>query len=162
MPERWRKLLRFVPAAVWYAVIFGFSAQTGQSSGALSDGMAHGLLERFWPAFFLRAEEEGAALFELLTVCLRKSAHMAVYFVLAGLLLWALRDAAGPGRRGAWTALLCAVLAGLDEFHQTFVPGRSGQVRDVLIDLAGAGCLLLLWALWRRLTRRRGKSGETG
>ena len=32
-----------------------------------------------------------------------------------------------------------------DEYHQTFVPGRSGDIFDVLIDWAGAG-----WALWAR------------
>jgi VanZ family protein len=34
-----------------------------------------------------------------------------------------------------------------DEFHQTFVPGRSGAPRDVAIDLIGitAGLLLLSW-----------------
>jgi len=129
---------------MWYAVIFCFSAQTGQSSGALSDRLAYRLLQLVWPDFFLQTEAQCAAILSTITFCLRKAAHMTVYFILAALLLWAVRRWPSPRRLSAWVILLCAVLAGLDEFHQTFVPGRCGQFRDVLIDLAGVGCFLLL------------------
>lgn len=148
-------LCPFLPAAVWYAVIFRFSAQTGNSSSALSDGLLNRLLEQFWPAFFLRSEAERTAIAEFLIFLLRKGAHMGVYFVLAGLLLWAVRRWPSPRRRVLTVLPLCAALAGLDEFHQTFVPGRNGQFRDVLIDLSGAVLLLLLWAVLRRLRARR-------
>ena len=45
------------------------------------------------------------------------------------------------------TAFVCALLAGLDEYHQTMVPGRSGELRDVLVDLCGAGIALSFLAL---------------
>lgn len=39
---------------------------------------------------------------------------------------------------------LFAVLYGItDEFHQTFVPTRTGQPRDVLIDLIGIICVMI-------------------
>ena len=138
-------LLSFLPAAIWYTVIFQFSAQTGHRSSALSDGLAYRLMARFWPAFFLQAEAEGAAILETVTFFLRKGAHMAVYFILAGLLLWALRRWPGTWRRAAVVLLLCGALAGLAELPQTFVPGRNGQFRDVLIDLTGSVLLLLPW-----------------
>ena len=34
--------------------------------------------------------------------------------------------------------LIAAGYAATDEFHQLFVPGRSGQISDVLLDSAGA------------------------
>ena len=34
--------------------------------------------------------------------------------------------------------LICVIYAISDEIHQLFVPGRAGQVRDVLIDSAGS------------------------
>jgi VanZ family protein len=36
------------------------------------------------------------------------------------------------------TFIFCVLLAILDEIHQIFVPGRSAEVRDVLIDTLGA------------------------
>jgi VanZ family protein len=52
--------------------------------------------------------------------------------------------------RAAVLAVLCAMLvATLDEFHQAFVPGRTGVFRDVVLDTMGAVfaqfCLLLYW-----------------
>lgn len=68
---------------------------------------------------------------------LRKSAHIFEYFVLTLLLYRAI--ARNINKK---TAILMAVLASLlyavsDEYHQTFVFGRSGDPVDVLIDSAG-------------------------
>lgn len=55
---------------------------------------------------------------------------------------------------GPWLIAVC--YAATDETHQLFVPGRSGQVRDVLIDSVGAAIGVLLATLAaRRLARRR-------
>ena len=35
------------------------------------------------------------------------------------------------------SALFCLVYAISDEIHKLFVPGRSGEIRDVLIDFTG-------------------------
>jgi len=79
--------------------------------------------------------------------------HLAAYGLLAGLLWWALR---GSGvRYPATAALLLAVLYGAsDEFHQSFVPGRTMTVSDLLVDLIGASLVLLLLS-WRHARRLR-------
>ena len=43
---------------------------------------------------------------------------------------------------------IAALYAVTDEFHQLFVPGRSGQFSDVVLDSAGALAGLLYWH-WR-------------
>lgn len=45
-----------------------------------------------------------------------------------------------------------ALVASLDEFHQTFLPGRTGVPSDVLLDTSGACalCLAIWFARWRR------------
>jgi VanZ family protein len=52
-------------------------------------------------------------------------------------------------------SLLCtlAVSSG-DEFHQSFLPSRTGLPQDVLLDMAGAAIFMLAFHLWL-LTRRR-------
>ena len=81
---------------------------------------------------------------------LDKVAHFLYFsgggFVLTGLLL---RHGWSRGtRRLVWVSVLAmAVLGGLDEWHQTFTPGRSGNdPGDWLADVAGglAGTLLAL------------------
>jgi len=44
------------------------------------------------------------------------------------------------------TLLIAVTYAGLDEWHQSFVPLREPRVRDVLIDTAGA--LLAQFLVW--------------
>ena len=86
----------------------------------------------------------------------------AGYFFLVGLL--AVRAARfseeWTPRRTVWTLLPLALAWGiLDEFHQSFVPGRSVEVGDVVADVAGVALALLagerLWRLFRLHSVRR-------
>jgi len=46
---------------------------------------------------------------------------------------------------------ICVLFAISDEVHQLFVPGRGGQVSDVLIDSAGASVGLGIYLLVSRV-----------
>lgn len=72
---------------------------------------------------------------------LRKLAHVVEYAILGALLQRAL------GRVAPAFALGVAYAVS-DEFHQTFVPGRSGTPLDVLIDSVGVALGVLAWR-WR-------------
>lgn len=73
----------------------------------------------------------------------RKAAHLIEYGVLAWLALRALAASGLRRRKAMGTALLfCVVFAASDEWHQTFVPGRYGKVRDVALDVLGAAMVL--------------------
>jgi VanZ family protein len=71
-------------------------------------------------------------------VVLRKLAHMVEF----GLLWWLWQRALG--RPIAATAITLAYAAS-DEWHQTFVDGRSGSPWDWAIDAAGVGIAVGLW-----------------
>lgn len=122
----------FLPAAAWYAVIFAFSAQTGEESGQLSGRIVHGSIGLMGELGALFRTDWDAL--QLLSFLVRKAAHMGVFFVLTGLLFL--------GFRRLWTNRKTS-MAALDEFHQLFVPGRDGKLSDVLIDTCGAVCFLL-------------------
>ena len=84
--------------------------------------------------------------------CFRKLSHMGEYSVLALLLWHAIRNSrimVEHGWKWSQAALALALVflyAGTDEFHQAFVPGRTGQFSDVMIDTAGGALgLALLW-----------------
>lgn len=153
------KALSFLPAAAWYAVICAFSSQTGEASGRLSGGLVNkslGLLGELGELF-----ETDWDAFLLLSFLVRKAAHMGIYFILTALLLYGLwRIGTAPRPAMASAVGLCALLAALDEFHQTFVPGRDGKLSDVLIDLSGGVCFLLFWWLASAIWRRRKAAAE--
>jgi VanZ family protein len=79
-----------------------------------------------------------------------KVAHFLVFGLLATLLL------RSPLSRGkAWLAILIVSLFGItDEWHQSFVPGRSCDVYDWISDTLGATLAVMLyrhWGLYRRV-----------
>jgi len=88
-----------------------------------------------------------------LALVMRKLAHFGEYFALTALWWWALRTHVG-GRRALLPAVAIAIgYAVTDEFHQTFVSGRTGTPRDVLIDAAGV--LTAAWLITRARKRKR-------
>lgn len=80
---------------------------------------------------------------------LKKAMHAAAYALLTWL-WWRALEGAGMDRPLAWAFLLSLIYAISDEWHQTQVPGRRGQPRDVAIDAFGA----LAAVAWIRFRHR--------
>ena len=74
-----------------------------------------------------------------------------IHFTIFGALWW-LWDRALNHDHPLIAAVITSAYAISDEYHQTFVDGRVGSPRDVLIDSAG---VLAAWLLSRWLARRR-------
>lgn len=85
---------------------------------------------------------------------LRKIAHFSEYAILVALLWRAARERATGDRALIAAYALTVAYAGTDEFHQTFVSGRVGTWRDVVIDASGAAVAVLVI---RHLTRNRAR-----
>jgi VanZ family protein len=71
---------------------------------------------------------------------IRKLAHLTEYGIFGALAFRGFRGGQSGWSRSSSIAAIAtaAVLAGIDEWHQTFVPGRTGAFSDVLIDVCGA------------------------
>ena len=94
----------------------------------------------------LSAEESGAVTdwltnlipFQLTDHIVRKMAHMFVFCVLQIIVFSLFRALKMPFAKAAVFSILAVFgYACLDEFHQLFVDGRSGQFTDVMIDTFG-------------------------
>ena len=143
----WRGLYILAPV-FWMAVIFTLSHQPAAVSSGQS-GVIVGHLQQAMPGVSTA----------ILTFLVRKSAHIIAYFVLGVLIYRALRVSIHRwrARTVASLALLsCSLYAVTDEIHQLFVPGRSGELRDVMIDSIAAlvGVGLCAWMMrWRSLRK---------
>ena len=114
-----------VMTAAVMTVIFILSAQPSERSSELSMS----LLARFF---------DGDVQL-LLHSLVRKLAHMAEYAALgffSSLFAATLSEKKLPSAAASFG--FSVLYACSDEFHQTFVRGRAGQLTDVLIDSAGA------------------------
>ena len=136
----------WLPPLIWMVVIFSASGdkQSFHHSSRLIAPFLHWLFPNL----------SQPAIDTVVTV-VRKCAHLTEYAVLAFLFWRALRrpvwhDARPWSWREAGISVLwVAIYAATDEFHQSFVPGRDANPRDVLIDTVGAAIgMILLRALW--------------
>ena len=83
----------------------------------------------------------------VLTFLVRKAAHISAYFVLGILICSLLKEYHLRIKHLVIASIALAMLyACTDELHQMFVLGRSGEVRDVLIDTAGAAVGVIIYA----------------
>ena len=145
-----RKSHKYKPTAylilsiLWMLLIFSFSAQpaTESTKTSLRVGMTVGSV--LVPDFSSMSEIDRTKYAESIEFPVRKTAHAAEYAIL-GILLTATLSSFEKRHYGLWGWLLGTGYAATDEIHQLFVPGRSGQVTDVMLDSAGCllGCLLL-------------------
>lgn len=81
---------------------------------------------------------------------IRKTAHMTLYAILA---FCAACSQIKPSFKKV--LLFCACYACTDEFHQLFIPGRSGEIRDVCIDCLGACIGFLLFTGIKKTVKSR-------
>jgi VanZ family protein len=143
-------LARWWPALVWAVVISLFSTHvfTAENTSRIIIPILHWIFPHASHATLVKMH-----------FFIRKCAHFTEYFVFSLLILRAIR----AGRREthlAWAAvaiLLVAGYAALDEFHQSFVPGRTPAITDVLIDTTGgatAQAVAALAALWLHVRQR--------
>lgn len=120
-----RKALGFVPAALYYAGIFGLSAKSSFPFQELFSG-------------FDKIVHIGE--------------FAGLGFLLAWALF---RLPSGPGpvrarRPAAWAGALGTALGLMDEFHQVFVPGRHPDLLDAAADVVGIGLGIGLLVVLRR------------
>ncbi len=147
---------------LWYSMIFSFSAQNGETSGSLSSSITLKMAQVFDKLTFgHRSEEKIAHLAENLEFPIRKAAHFTEYAVLGCLWFFFFRIIFGKtgGRKQRIWMFVCIGIVFLsavgDEFHQTFIPGRSGNLGDVLLDTAGGFTGIFLSGFFTRRARGR-------
>ncbi len=148
-----RRLWRYGPVVVWGCfVLFASSANFSASN---TSRIIRPLLLWLFPDI----SEASLASVHFLV---RKAAHLSEYALLALLAARAFRTSHRESlRRNWWLAAFALVVcvALTDEYHQSFLPSRTGTIYDSLLDITGGAAALAFAALW--LARRRRKSGGT-
>lgn len=131
-----KKHLIWLPVILFMVLIFYLSHQPATTSSELSTGITEVIIqaiEKIIPDMDFDMEN--------LNHTVRKNAHFFAYLFLGVLVINACRKS---GIKGFLYAFIISVLYAMsDEFHQLFVPGRAGQVKDIIIDSAGAATGIL-------------------
>ncbi len=141
-----KKVLKGLLVVICMITIFYFSSDNGDRSSYKSDNV---ILEvsSFFGVHHLSKQEKDV-LIDTFVVPVRKTAHFAIYFILGITVVSFFREFSIPIRKLLLLSIFLAFLyACSDEIHQLFVPGRSGQFIDVLLDTCGASVGVGLYVL---------------
>lgn len=169
MNPKLKRILRYIAifmTIVWMIVIFRFFMDDGNSSHELSDSCVklinHLIYQFTGKDLMMTIAPEHYSMIELF---LRKCAHMSIYFVLAiNIMIVLFTFNMKMILRMAIAVIASFGYALTDEFHQTFVAGRSGAFTDCLIDTSGAifgviAALILYCVLYTIMTKYQKKKG---
>ena len=132
-----KKTIFAVLLVLWMGFIFSMSSENAEKSSNTSGQTIRVVLSAV-PGFEEQPEEVKVNIIEKLQFIVRKSAHFIGYMILGILASGLILYYGNINKKYLLAFLICVIYAISDEIHQLFVPGRSGQVRDVLIDSAGS------------------------
>lgn len=136
-----RLVLAWTLLILWMLFIFILSS----FNGVMSSNQSGSIATLIYNIFDISDTEK-------VSFIIRKCAHVSEFFIL-GLLVINLISKYNVKYSYFIAFIICTLYASSDEFHQIFVPGRSGQVTDVLIDLIGIILGLILFFIIKYLKK---------
>ena len=161
--KTWKQWISFYLLILWMGMIFFFSAKPAVQSAKMSHSVGRMIGRVVVPEFEeLEATRNKILLQRSIDFVVRKSAHACEYAVLGILLFWNYEQKIRKTkqyRAGISCAKYCAYAA-TDEIHQLFVPGRSGQISDVMLDSFGGLLGVVFSVMIQYLIRKRKKDGS--
>lgn len=151
--------LTLIPVLALMILIYYFSNQEAAVSDRSSGGIVSRIVMLLYPHFQQLDNARQDSILHVINTLVRKGAHLTEYLLLGFTLSVHVR-ALSACMKITHTYTIAYGIGTLyavsDEIHQLFVPGRSGEVSDMLLDSFGVllGVLLLrLLALFRNKRR---------
>jgi len=138
-----KRIILITITILWMTSIFMFSNQRSEKSTEKSHSFVTNTIVKIYKVFNSNAsEEEINNIISTWDVPVRKTAHFMEYFILGILMFFTLKEF---GNKNIYVMiLLCFIYACSDEIHQIFVPGRDGNIVDVMIDTLGSSSAIIL------------------
>lgn len=138
------RLLFILLSIACMVIIFMFSMENSEESSYTSGSVTEIVVEICVPDYEELSIPEQEDIMAAAEHIIRKIAHFTIFAALG----FCVSCAVGKRRllsAGTFSSLaVCFIYACSDELHQHFVPGRSCQLSDILVDTSGSICGILL------------------
>ncbi len=148
------KIISTLLVILWMAVVFMLSNQVADESAQTSSGFIEWIVRIVYKDI---TYENMEIIIESVDTIVRKIAHFVLYaiggFLISNLIEKYIED---KRKQCILSGVLGISYAITDEIHQYFVPGRSGELRDVCIDSGGIIVGILVWVLLGKIIHKIG------
>lgn len=141
-----KKIIIYILLILWMSLIFCFSNQPAIDSDKVSNGVINKLIQVVEIISNHKFNEiELDNIYKYAVFPIRKLAHFTLYFILGIFMYLSLyKNTLNSKKIFIISLILCFLYACSDELHQIFIPGRSGELRDVFIDTFGSLLSIIL------------------
>jgi len=141
-----------------FYIIFGFSSQNATQSSGISKKVSETIVEITNKD---KPTQEKNKIVKFLEPRIRKLAHFSIYTVVGFLLMTlCFTYKISINKKIIISLIIGFIYACSDELHQTFVAGRSGEARDILIDTSGVFVGILISISCYKLYKRLRQSAD--
>ena len=131
-------------------LVFYLSNQISDESSKLSGGITQAILN-----FFNILEGKTLEQQSQIETIVRKLAHYSIYTIGGILILLHVNlYKISANKKVIISQLIGTLYAATDEVHQLFVPGRSGEIRDVCLDSLGVITGIIITLIIQKMIKR--------
>lgn len=136
-----KRIILIILTILWMGIIFSFSAENSDKSSNTSGRTIRTIVRIFTNL----PEEQENQVVEQLQHVVRKGAHFSIYTI-GGIILLFLVKTYTNNKPWIYAWGIGTLYAITDEIHQYFVPGRSCEIADVMLDSCGVitGILIVI------------------
>ena len=149
MTTKSKRIIFSLLLLIWMIIVFYLSNQDATTSTGTSNIIVLKVAEAFNVVEPNEIDE--------ISFVVRKLAHFTLYAI-GGILSFNLLNTYNTSIKKKFliSEIICMLYAISDEFHQLFVPGRSAEIKDVIIDSLGAffGMFIIYYILKKSLSKK--------
>ena len=131
------RLILFVLLVGTFFIIFGFSSQNAKESSGVSGKITEIILKNI-ESVQKSGKKEKESIYHKVESIIRKIAHFSIYTIVGILLIAICSTYKIEELKSIGISFILGVIYAIsDEIHQSFIPGRSAQITDVMLDSLG-------------------------
>ena len=145
-----RKIIFIILIICWLGFIFYFSSMDTYKSNGDSKEVVSVVVDKAIDISNSSINDNKKEdIVNVLNLPIRKLAHFSLYFILSILVMSFLVSSNKFNLRNIIliSIIFCFIYACSDEYHQTFINGRTGQFSDVIIDTIGASIGSIIYSI---------------
>ena len=154
MVKNKKTLISWILVVIWMGVIFSFSQSNSYKSSSESRKIVIKIVDVVEKN---KTPKEKELIVDKVHIPFRKFAHGFEFAILSILLIIALNNSK-INKIYLLSFLISFLYAMTDEYHQTLINGRSGEIRDILIDTSGALIGIIIYLLCKLIKKQLKKT----
>lgn len=149
-----KKAICIILVIIWMSTMFWFSNQQGTGSSSTSKKVSQ-IIVNIIDMNKQYSDVEKEEIIEVIEPIIRKLAHYTFYAIGGILIANCVYQFCSEEKRViAISAIIGILYAASDEIHQLMIPGRSGNIKDVIIDSIGILTGIVLFLLVKEIIKR--------